>query len=69
MRAGRPLGAPRRQPVLVAFGEPIEVGDAKPNPTQEEVVATHAALMRGFTKTFDEHKHEYGWGERELKLV
>ena len=68
-RWGWPLGAPRRAPLLVAFGEPIEAGAPVANPSKEEVAAMHARLLEGFTRTFEEHKGEYGWAERELKLV
>ena len=73
-RWGWPLGAPRRQPVLVAIGDPIECGSAPSAasdapPTKEQVAEMHARLVEGFTKTFDEFKDEYGWGDKELKLV
>ena len=64
-----PLGPPRRRSVLVALGEPIVCGPAVAEPSKEQVAAVHAKLMSGFTRTFDEHKHEYGWGDRELELM
>ena len=68
-RWGWPLGAPRRRAVLVAFGEPIEVGPPNAEPSKEEVAALHAKLVDGYRKVFDEHKAEYGWSDRELKIV
>jgi hypothetical protein len=68
-RWGLPLGPPRRTPLLVAFGEPIEVGAPNASPSKEEVASVHAKLVEGFTTTFEEHKHEYGWGDRRLRLV
>ena len=68
-RWGWPLGPPRRRAVLVALGAPIEVGPPNPSPTREEVDALHARLVAGFLATFDEHKAEYGWADRELQIV
>lgn len=68
-RWGWPLGAPRRKAVLVAFGEPIDVGQATPEPTREQVAAVHAKLVEGYNAVFEEHKREYGWAERKLEIV
>ena len=69
-RWGWPLGAPRRTPLLVPLRQPIEVGPVLgSSPSKEQVDALHAKLLGGFMRTFDEHKDEYGWSERELKLV
>ena len=48
--------------------DPIECA-LTPEPTKEQVNEVHARLVDGFVSTFAAHKAEYGWADRELKLV
>mmetsp|Transcript_13901 Transcript_13901/g.27456 ORF Transcript_13901/g.27456 Transcript_13901/m.27456 type:complete len:388 (-) Transcript_13901:77-1240(-) len=67
-RWGWPFGPPRRLPLLMAFGKPVEM---PPNPQgvkpeRDEVDQYHARLVASFTETFDAHKAAYGWPDTEL---
>jgi|EP00900_Chrysochromulina_parva_P000715 1-acyl-sn-glycerol-3-phosphate acyltransferase len=65
---GWPLGPPQRVPVLLACGEPI-VCPKTLEPSQELIDEYHAKLVAGYQQVFEQHKHAYGWGHKELKIV
>ena len=62
------LGPPRRIPVTLCLGEPIECPHIA-EPTNDEVNQYHAKMVAGFQNVFDQHKEAYGWGEKTLKIV
>ena len=73
-RWGWPFGAPRRAPLLLAFGEPIahpQTDFAKFDNEQgkELIDRYHNKLVQGFRQVFDTHKVAYGWGDKSLELV
>ena len=73
-RWGWPFGAPRRAPLLLAFGEPIahpQTDFAKFDNEQGKQLIDryHAKLVQGFCQVFDTHKVAYGWGDKSLELV
>ena len=63
-----PLGFPLRVPQNVVFGDPI-VFEQSDNPEKEVVAAAHAKFVTALTALFDEHKKEFGVGDRELEVV
>lgn len=62
------LGPPRRIPVTLCLGEPIEC-PLIAEPTKDDVNRYHAEMVAGFQQVFQEHKHAYGWGDKTLKVV
>jgi len=62
------LGPPRRVPVTLCLGEPIEC-PAIAEPTKDDVNKYHAQMVAGFQQVFDQHKEAYGWGNKTLKIV
>eukprot|EP00928_Gymnodinium_smaydae_P029915 TRINITY_DN22391_c0_g2_i1.p1 TRINITY_DN22391_c0_g2~~TRINITY_DN22391_c0_g2_i1.p1 ORF type:complete len:364 (-),score=32.14 TRINITY_DN22391_c0_g2_i1:355-1446(-) len=63
-----PFGPPYRHPVLLAFGNPIEVPKVEV-PTQAQIDEYHAKLIDGYKEVFDTHKAAYGWSHKTLKLI
>mmetsp|Transcript_4929 Transcript_4929/g.18487 ORF Transcript_4929/g.18487 Transcript_4929/m.18487 type:complete len:365 (-) Transcript_4929:65-1159(-) len=63
-----PFGPPYREPVLLAFGEPIEVPKVE-EPCKEQINEYHQKLLDGFQKAFETHKVAYGWPHKTLRLV
>ena len=56
---------PRRVPIDLVMGEPLEYKCATPgNPTKEEVEAAHAMYIVALTALFDMHKGEFGYADR-----
>ena len=81
-RFGLPI--PRRTPITMLCGDPIEIlpdlppgpdgkrparGQPVPNPTQEQIDEVHARLLDGIQRTFDAHKGALGWGHKKMKFV
>lgn len=62
-RFGLPI--PYRVPILGVMGVPIPV-QQKDDPSQEEIDAVHELLLQRMVELFDEHKHSYGWGDKQL---
>ena len=57
----------RRVPNDLVLGEPLELQCVKPGePTDGEVQAAHAAYIEALRKLFDDHKAEFGYGDRQL---
>lgn len=63
-----PFGPPFREPVLLAFGDPIVVPKIE-DPSKAQIDEYHKKLMEGFLKVFDKHKGAYGWSDKTLRLV
>mmetsp|Transcript_117766 Transcript_117766/g.366922 ORF Transcript_117766/g.366922 Transcript_117766/m.366922 type:complete len:367 (+) Transcript_117766:47-1147(+) len=63
-----PLGPARRTPVLMACGEPILCPKVD-EPTQVQIDEYHAKLVAGYQQVFEKHKHAFGWGQKQLKIV
>jgi 2-acylglycerol O-acyltransferase 2 len=63
-----PIGPPRRQACLVAFGEPITC-EAIPEPTEAQILEHHAKMIEGFRAVFDKHKDSYGWGHKSIVFI
>eukprot|EP00457_Paulinella_chromatophora_P003964 gb/GEZN01003974.1/.p1 GENE.gb/GEZN01003974.1/~~gb/GEZN01003974.1/.p1 ORF type:complete len:426 (-),score=78.17 gb/GEZN01003974.1/:343-1620(-) len=79
------LWAPYREPILVAFGDPLDVplpsitsnttGDksvkqaGSSGPTDAEVQALHARMVEGLRKVFETHKAAYGWQHKVLEFI
>jgi diacylglycerol O-acyltransferase 2, plant len=60
---------PKRRPVDLVFGEPIEPVLASPGaPTDAEVQAMHATYVVALKQLFDRHKGSLGYGDRELTV-
>ncbi len=62
------LGPPRRFPVTLCLGEPIECPTIA-EPTVDDVNKYHAQMVAGFQQVFDQHKEAYGWGNKTLTIV
>jgi len=63
---GLPVG--RRLPITLAFGNGISV--TKENePSRSSIQTVHKELLEGLTRTFDTHKHGFGWGDKKLIFV
>lgn len=61
---------PKRKPVDVVLGTPIEPVCAVPgSPSDDEIVAAHGAYVTALRRLFDEHKAEFGYGDRQLEVV
>jgi 1-acyl-sn-glycerol-3-phosphate acyltransferase len=67
-RYGWFLGPPKRVPITICLGEPIEC-PLTAEPSQELINKYHAKMLQGFQATFDKHKKAYGWEKKELKIV
>ena len=67
-RWGIPFGPPRREPVLMALGDPVRLPKCE-KPTPEQVDEGHKAMLAGFSKVFETHKVAYGWPDKELRFV
>ena len=67
-RWGIPFGPPRREPVLMALGDPVRLPKCE-KPTPEQVDEGHKAMLAGFAKVFETHKVAYGWPDKELRFV
>jgi hypothetical protein len=63
-----PFGPPFREPVLMAFGEPIIVPKIK-EPSQEQIDEYHHKFMESMVEAFETHKTAYGCPEKKLKFV
>lgn len=70
-RWGWPFGPARREPVMVAFGDPIVFPENKggEKASRETVAKFHGRLVDGFKDVFDTHKASYGWPDKQLKVV
>lgn len=62
------LGPPRRIPVTVCLGEPVDCPQIA-EPTQEDINKYHQQLLDHYQDLFETHKHAYGWGHKTLKFV
>jgi len=61
---------PKRVPVELVLGEPLQVTCAKPGePTDEEVSAAHAAYVTALQKLFEENKAKFGYADRKLTVL
>eukprot|EP00747_Dinoflagellata_sp_TGD_P050835 gnl/TRDRNA2_/TRDRNA2_146990_c0_seq1.p1 gnl/TRDRNA2_/TRDRNA2_146990_c0~~gnl/TRDRNA2_/TRDRNA2_146990_c0_seq1.p1 ORF type:complete len:319 (-),score=28.69 gnl/TRDRNA2_/TRDRNA2_146990_c0_seq1:62-955(-) len=62
------LPVPRREPMLLAVGEPVHLPKpAEPGrPSDSEVEAAHQQLLAAIEAVFEEHKVAYGWSHRRL---
>ncbi|EOD41725.1 hypothetical protein EMIHUDRAFT_460972 [Emiliania huxleyi CCMP1516] len=64
-RWGVPMGAPRRKPLLLAFGPAIECTqlplDCDAAAVSAAVDAKHAELLEGYRTIFETHKEAYGY--------
>eukprot|EP00415_Alexandrium_ostenfeldii_P001130 UN1130 len=61
---------PKRVPVNVVMGKPIELACASAgSPTDDEIVAAHRTYVEALRALFNEHKAEFGYGNRELEVV
>mmetsp|Transcript_6696 Transcript_6696/g.10201 ORF Transcript_6696/g.10201 Transcript_6696/m.10201 type:complete len:383 (-) Transcript_6696:66-1214(-) len=63
------LGPPRRVPVAVCLGEPVQCPKKIDQPTREQVEEYHQKLLNSYQELFETHKHAYGWGHKTLKFV
>ncbi|CAD7961990.1 unnamed protein product [Amoebophrya sp. A120] len=76
-RFGMPYGPPYRKPVAVVFGKPIDCfvegsgsGSGVTSAiTNDQVDLYHGKLCEEFENIFETHKHAYGWGHKELRIV
>lgn len=60
---------PKRKPVDVVLGQPLEYECATPgSPTEEEVKNAHAAYIAALTLLFNTHKERFGYGDRQLHV-
>lgn len=59
---------PKRTPVNVVLGAPLEVGQ-KDEPSAEDVATAHEAYMAALKALFDQHKAAYGVADRELSIL
>uniref|UniRef100_A0A7S2C4T0 Acyltransferase n=1 Tax=Octactis speculum TaxID=3111310 RepID=A0A7S2C4T0_9STRA len=66
-RWGLPIPFP--VPLLYAIGDPIDVGLPSTNPSDAQVDGLHARFCDALVDLFNKHRHEYGWGHKELRLV
>lgn len=62
------LGPPRRVPITVCLGEPIECPKIE-EPTQDQINLYHQKMLDGYQQVFETHKAAYGWDDRTLKFV
>jgi hypothetical protein len=62
------LGPPRRIPLVLCLGEPIDCPRIA-EPSNDDVDQYHAQMVAGFQRVFDQHKEAYGWGDKTLKVV
>lgn len=62
------LGPPRRVPITLCLGEPIDCPQ-KDEPTKEDINQYHAQMVAGFQQVFEQHKEAYGWKDKELTVV
>ena len=68
-RLGLPV--PYEVPLLYALGDSIRTDHyGRPDSVPQEVTDfVHNTFKRGLETVFERHKNEYGWGDRQLKLV
>jgi len=60
---------PRRVPLNVVCGAPLDIACATPGqPTDDEVSAACKTYVEALKQLFDTHKEEFGYGERELTV-
>ena len=62
---------PRRQPVTVVVGAPIEI-DGGPNqaPSHEEIQALHGTYVEALVELFEKNKLDHGLGETDhLEII
>eukprot|EP00455_Lapot_gusevi_P054262 TRINITY_DN8657_c0_g1_i7.p1 TRINITY_DN8657_c0_g1~~TRINITY_DN8657_c0_g1_i7.p1 ORF type:complete len:177 (+),score=39.77 TRINITY_DN8657_c0_g1_i7:253-783(+) len=59
------LPIPYRVPISGVMGLPLDVPFDE-NPSRELVNEYHAKFIARLNELFDEHKHAYGWADREL---
>ena len=61
---GRMIIIPRRAPVTVVVGAPVEVeGGSVESPTKEAIQRHHAKYVTALAELYEKHKSEYGHGE------
>ena len=65
-RMGLPIPLPVQ--LLYAVGKSIQL-QKMPNPSKKEVELIHSRFCQELTLAFEKHKHEYGWGDKTLKIV
>jgi len=63
---GLPIG--RRLPIMLAFGEAI-TSKKVVKPSRDAIQQLHTELLANLTRTFDTHKHAFGWSDKELVFV
>ncbi len=55
---------PRREPISIVFGSPIECT------SDSDVEITHELFIDAIKKLFDEHKVRHGWSkDKQLEVV
>ena len=62
------LQLPRRKPITVVFGSPIQV-EKDDNPSDEKVKQVHKQFYSELVKLFEKHKEQYGHGDYTLKVL
>jgi 2-acylglycerol O-acyltransferase 2 len=61
---------PRPVATTVVFGKPLAFPvQQKGKPSQEETDHAHKMFIDALKKLFDKHKHDLGYGDRELEIV
>jgi len=70
-RWGWPMGPPRRQPLLLAFGNPVRVPDnpEREKPSRKIVDLYHQRMVTSLQDAFEHHKTAYGWPEKQLTVI
>lgn len=51
----------------MVIGKPIDVKKVE-NPTQEQVNGLHEIYIKSLVELFDEHKHKYSNGNKDIQL-
>jgi len=59
---------PAKQPLTIVIGKPIAVPKIA-HPTDEQVDEVHANYTKELEALFEEHKHKYGFGDRDLTIL
>ena len=62
------LGPPRRIPVSVVLGNPVQCPQMA-EPTQQDIDKYHQQLLDSYMELFETHKEAYGWSHKTLKFV
>jgi hypothetical protein len=65
---GSPV-CPLPKKITIVFGAPLNFKMEGNSPTDAELEAAHEKFMMKLKHLFDEHKTEYGYGNRELEIL